>query len=1015
MRSTHSRIALVASAGLAILASLCGTNRPARAEPTFELLKSFEATAHPSGPLVQGSDGALYGTTRDGGAANLGIVFRIDAGGNFTCLHSFSGTDGAYPWRLVGQGADGALYGTTSSGGSSGHGTVFKIDSAGTFTSLHSFDTGYEHQQLVLASDGALYGSIRPFGSYGIVFKIDAGGTFSTLHTFDGSDGYSPSGLIEASDGAFYGTTSALESTRLGTVFRIDSAGNFTSLYSFSNPGGYYPTGDLARGSDGAIYGIAVGSVGSRTFRVDSAGTFSFQQEFRGWVNSLFQASDGAIYGTTSGTTSVPGGYGGSIFQLDRYGLLTTLHTFPPDFGPAVRWNPMATFWGDGVLYGTVNGGGGTLVFTIDGAGSYTEVSQLPGGADRALTRDGAGALYGITSTSVFRIDRAGNLTSLHSFSSADGAGPSPSLALGSDGALYGTTTAGGSSDRGTIFRIDHIGSFTPLHSFDLWSPSEFFLGSDGAALYGLAAGSLFRIDAGGAVTSVPVQWPSGSVQGGGQRLGPSVAVTDGAFYWIESVFPDYFAGPPGWFGIFKVDRAGNGTVLHYVQGYDSDCSTTGLVVGSDGAFYGGTSIFTSYGNTCGGGPSAMGAIFRIEADGAFASLHSFSDTDGPSAPLVLGSDGALYGTTTAGVFRIDNAGLYTPLHSFSGPDGAHPSAALTPNSDGALYGITRDGGSSDLGTVFRIDRSGVFTSLHSFSGTDGTNPSVTLVPGRAGVLYGITAGGGSSGAGTVFQIDADGTFSSLHSFSGADGARPTALVLGNDCALVGTAEAGGPGGGGVLYRVFEAGHLCQHLRFDPLPDRTLGDPPFAVSAISSSGFAVSFTASGSCTVTGDQVTLTGVGLCTLTASQAGDASYEPAPDVSQSFHVLFDFTGFLRPLLNPPVVNRVKAGRTVPIRFSLGGDQGRDVLAEGSPSVRPVPCDPSAPVNDLEGLVAGRSSTLLHAPKRRGYTYLWRTEKSWAGTCQELSLELVDGSIHRASFRFEPARRLLGRHGEQR
>jgi hypothetical protein len=100
-------------------------------------------------------------------------------------------------------------------------------------------------------------------------------------------------------------------------------------------------------------------------------------------------------------------------------------------------------------------------------------------------------------------------------------------------------------------------------------------------------------------------------------------------------------------------------------------------------------------------------------------------------------------------------------------------------------------------------------------------------------------------------------------------------------------------------------------------------------------------------------------------------------------------------------VVNGVKAGRTVPIRFSLGGDQGRDVLAEGSPSVRPVPCDATAPVNDIPGVGTRRSGSLRYAPKRDRYTYLWKTHKSWAGSCRELALELVDGSVHRASFRF--------------
>jgi hypothetical protein len=204
------------------------------------------------------------------------------------------------------------------------------------------------------------------------------------------------------------------------------------------------------------------------------------------------------------------------------------------------------------------------------------------------------------------------------------------------------------------------------------------------------------------------------------------------------------------------------------------------------------------------------------------------------------------------------------------------------------------------------------------------------------------------------------------------------------------------------VYRLFVRGHFCQQLDFGPLPDRTLGDPPFSVGATSSSGLPVSFTASGSCSVAGDQVTLTGVGTCTLTASQSGDARYEAAEEVSQEFEVLFDFNGFLRPVLNPPAVNRVQAGLAVPIRFKLGGDQGMDVLAEGSPSVRRVACDSRAPRNDIDARIPQRSSSLHFAPKRSIYTYLWKTDKSWAGSCRELALELIDGSVHRATFRFE-------------
>ena len=77
-----------------------------------------------------------------------------------------------------------------------------------------------------------------------------------------------------------------------------------------------------------------------------------------------------------------------------------------------------------------------------------------------------------------------------------------------------------------------------------------------------------------------------------------------------------------------------------------------------------------------------------------------------------------------------------------------------------------------------------------------------------------------------------------------------------------------------------------QMITFGPLANMTFGDPGFNVSATASSGLAVSFAAAGNCTVAGTLVSLTGAGSCTITASQAGNASWLPAPDVQQSFTI---------------------------------------------------------------------------------------------------------------------------------
>src|SRR5207249_9331531 len=88
------------------------------------------------------------------------------------------------------------------------------------------------------------------------------------------------------------------------------------------------------------------------------------------------------------------------------------------------------------------------------------------------------------------------------------------------------------------------------------------------------------------------------------------------------------------------------------------------------------------------------------------------------------------------------------------------------------------------------------------------------------------------------------------------------------------------------ISRTFAIARANQVTSFAPLGDKTFGDPDFSVSGTASSELAVSFSASGSCTVSGSTVHLIGAGSCTVTASQTGDAKYDPAPDVAQTFAI---------------------------------------------------------------------------------------------------------------------------------
>ncbi len=203
----------------------------------FDYLDLDDALAPRTG-VLEGSDQALYGTSEYGGMNN-GTVFRVNKDGNdYRILHHFPfiGDDGSEPQAGLMEGRDGALYGTTSRGGSNHKGTVYKLNKDGSgYAILHHFpafaEDGWEPRSgLVEGSDGSLYGCTY-FGGIdsgigsGTIYRLSKDGTrYTVLHGFSRSagDGYWPvAHLIQGSDGAFYGTTRFGGDQNFGIVFRL--------------------------------------------------------------------------------------------------------------------------------------------------------------------------------------------------------------------------------------------------------------------------------------------------------------------------------------------------------------------------------------------------------------------------------------------------------------------------------------------------------------------------------------------------------------------------------------------------------------------------------------------------------------------------------------------------------------------------------------------------------------------------------------------------------------------------
>ena len=114
-----------------------------------------------------------------------------------------------------------------------------------------------------------------------------------------------------------------------------------------------------------------------------------------------------------------------------------------------------------------------------------------------------------------------------------------------------------------------------------------------------------------------------------------------------------------------------------------------------------------------------------------------------------------------------------------------------------------------------------------------------------------------------------------------------------------------------------------------------------------------------------------------------------------------YDFSGFFQPVDNLPIFNTVKAGQSIPIKFSLNGDQGLNIFAAGYPKSEMIACDVISPTDGVEEIATAGSSSLSYDPLTDTYTYVWKTEKMWAGACRQLIVKLDDGTFHRANFNF--------------
>ncbi len=229
----------------------------------------YNFTGSPDGEIPQAGlifvNGAFYSTTEYGGASGIGSVFKVTTSGSEKIVYSFNANqtplDGRYPVGdlIV---VNGALYGTTTNGGSSNLGTVFKVSPSGTESVLYSFGVppdGSTPYAGLLDVNGTLYGTTQFGGTAGsgTVFKVSTGGIEHVIYNFKGApDGATPYGQLVLLNGTLYGTTYAGGASGNGTIFKVSTSGSEHVLLSFTGLpyGGSHPAAGMTLVS-GTLYG----------------------------------------------------------------------------------------------------------------------------------------------------------------------------------------------------------------------------------------------------------------------------------------------------------------------------------------------------------------------------------------------------------------------------------------------------------------------------------------------------------------------------------------------------------------------------------------------------------------------------------------------------------------------------------------------------------------------------------------------------------------------------------------
>ncbi len=305
---------------------------------------------------------------------------------------------------------------------------------------------------------------------------------------------------------------------------------------------------------------------------------------------------------------------------------------------------------------------------------------------------------------------------------------------------------------------------------------------------------------------------------------------TDGNLYGVTNV-----GGASNNGTVFKITLPGGAvtTLYSFTGAADGANPTTGLVLATDGNFYGTTNAGGNSSGEC--APGGCGTVFKITPGGALTTIYTFQfGNDGafPYTPLLQAKNGNFYGINVFTIFEVTPGGVLTPISSNVDTNCSGCFAnSLIQGANGDLYGTSAAGGTNGDGAIFQISFSAggspTVTIVYNFCSqpncTDGSTPSGPLVLGTDGNFYGVASQGADANSdGGIFKLTPAFQLTMIYTFCSqmncADGITPTGLMQASDGNFYGTTIYGGANNFGTIFKITSAGALTTLYNFQVQP-----------------------------------------------------------------------------------------------------------------------------------------------------------------------------------------------------